>query len=375
MIAVGAQHIFDGRISHGEGVVLIENGRIAAIAGEPPPGVPFDEWDEEVILAPGYIDTQVNGGGGVLFNDEPNLDGLRAIAAAHARAGTTSFLPTLISGNRAAMRDAIAAVTEAMARPLPGIAGLHLEGPFLAEARRGIHPAAAITAPTEADLAMLSEPHGFPLLVTLAPEIAGEAAIRRLTAAGVSVFLGHTAATSAQVRAALDAGAVGFTHLFNAMSQIMPRDPGAVGTALADERASAGIIVDGHHVHALNIRIAKWMLGEDRLFLVSDAMATAGSALERFQLGGETITLRDGRLTGPDGTLAGAHLTMAEAVANLVRLTDVPWTEAVTMATATPARILGLTDRGQIAVGARADLVALDAELRVLATWQGGVRV
>jgi N-acetylglucosamine-6-phosphate deacetylase len=375
MIALRAARLFDGRNEHEDAVILIESGRIRGIAADAPPGVPIEELHEDAILAPGYIDLQVNGGGGIMFNDETTPAGLAAIAAAHARTGTTAILPTLISSSRDHLARAIDAALAALEAETPGIAGLHLEGPFLAPTRRGIHPAAAITPIAEADIQRLCAAFPAPLLVTLAPDAVAPAHIATLARAGVIVFAGHTDATWDQARAGLDAGIRGATHLFNAMSPFQGRAPGMVGAILDDARAAAGIIADGHHVHPAALRIALNALGPERLFLVSDAMATAASAATGFTLAGEQIFLRDGRLTNAEGTLAGAHLTMAEAVRNMVAFTGCDWTTAVRMATATPAEILGLEDRGIIAVGARADLVVLDDDLQVMEVWQGGARL
>ena len=374
MIAIQVGNIFDGRDSHGEGVVLVHDGLIVGIAAEPPPGIPVDIWPDDIILAPGYIDAQVNGGGGLLLNDTPDVATMAAIAAAHARTGTTTILPTLITDAPAKRTAALAAAIAALAAGTPGIAGLHLEGPFLAPSRRGAHPAAHIVPITDADMEALAAPFPGCLLVTLAPESVSLSTITTLAAAGVVVFAGHTDSTHDRATAALAAGVTGFTHLFNAMSQITGRAPGAVGAAVAHPTAAAGIIADGIHVHPANIALALRLMGPDRLFLVSDAMPTAASNLTAFTLGGRPITLHNGRLTNPDGTLAGAHLTMAEAVRNLLAL-GTPWETAVQMATATPADILGLPDRGRIAPGTRADLIALDAALNVQAVWQGGVRL
>lgn len=375
MIALRAARLFDGRNEHEDAVILIDAGRIRGIAADAPPGVPVEELHEDAILAPGYIDLQVNGGGGIMFNDETTPEGLAAIAAAHARTGTTAILPTLISSSRDHLARAVEATRAALDTGTPGIAGLHLEGPFLAPTRRGIHPASAITPITEADVQALSAPFPAPLLVTLAPDTVAPADIAALARAGVIVFAGHTDATWDQARAGLDAGIRGATHLFNAMSQFQGRAPGLVGAILDDGRAAAGIIADGHHAHPAALRIALNALGPERLFLVSDAMATAGSDATGFTLAGEQIFLRDGRLTNAEGTLAGAHLIMAEAVRNMVAFTGCDWTTAVRMATATPAEIMGLDDRGVIAVGARADLVVLDDDLQVMEVWQGGARL
>jgi N-acetylglucosamine-6-phosphate deacetylase len=369
MIALAAPRLFDGVALSRDRVVVLDGDRIAgvgAVAGVVPESLPPD-----TILAPGFIDLQVNGGGGVLLNNDVSADAMRAIAAAHARAGTTSILPTLISGSRAD----VAAALGAAAQPMPGVAGVHIEGPFIAPARHGIHPVAAIRPLEDADIALLSAPRRFPLMVTVAPDAVPADRIAALARAGVVVFAGHTDATFEQTRAGLDSGITGFTHLYNAMSPLASRAPGVVGTALAEHDAYAGIIVDGHHVHPAAVRAAFAAKGADRLFLVSDAMSTAASDSEQFVLYGKTIRLRDGRLTDDAGTLAGAHLTMAEAVRNAVRAAGIPLAAALRMATGTPAACMGLHDRGRLVAGCRADLVALDAGLRVIGVWQGGVRL
>ena len=375
MIALRANRLFDGRNEHEEAVLLIDGNRIHGIVADAPPGVPVEELPEDAILAPGFIDLQVNGGGGIMFNDDTTQNGLARIAAAHARAGTTTILPTLISSTREHIGRAMLAAREAIDAGVPGIIGLHLEGPFIAAARRGIHPLAAVTAMTAADVHLLAASFPAPLLMTLAPDIVSPADIAALVGAGMVVFAGHTDASLEQARAGLDAGIRGATHLFNAMSPFTGRGPGLVGAILDDGRAYAGIIADGHHVHGAALRIALNVLGAERLFLVSDAMATAGSDITGFDLAGARIELHQGRLTDAEGTLAGAHLTMAEAVRNLVALTGADWTVALRMATATPAECLGVDDRGVIAVGARADLVVLDDDLNVLEVWQGGQRL
>ena len=371
MIALSAGRIFDGQALRPGGVVLIDDGRILDIVEVPPPGVATHTLPDGAILAPGYIDLQVNGGGGVLFNDAITPEALRIIATAHARCGTTAILPTLISGSRAQMSQALGAVAAGFGG---GVAGLHLEGPFLAPARRGIHPASAMTTANDDDLTMLCRPYPFPLMLTVAPEIVPPSAIARLAQAGVVVMAGHTDANAATIGAALAAGARGFTHLFNAMSPLTGRAPGAVGAALADAHAYAGIIVDGLHVHPQSALIAYRAMGPDRLLLVSDAMATAGSDITHFCVGGVDIHLQAGRLADAAGTLAGAHLTMAEAVQNAIAMVGIAPEDALRMATRTPADCMGWLDRGRIAPGAMADLVALDAGYRVIGVWQQGAQ-
>jgi N-acetylglucosamine-6-phosphate deacetylase len=375
MIALAAPRLFDGTALRRDGVVVIDAGRIAAVADRVPAGMGAESLPPDTILAPGFVDLQVNGGGGILLNDAIAVDGMRRIAAAHARCGTTTILPTLISGTRIQLCQALAAAEAGIAQLVPGVAGLHLEGPFIALARRGIHPAHAVAAITDQDIALLGVPRAFPLLLTLAPEAVPPDCVARMVRAGVVVFAGHTDAGYEQVREALAAGVSGFTHLFNAMSPFASRAPGAVGAALAHRDAYAGIIVDGHHVHPAAVAAAFAAKGAARLFLVSDAMATAASNIESFTLNGVIIRRQGGRLTDDAGTLAGAHLTMAQAVRNAVRLAGIPLADALRMATATPAACMRLTDRGRLAAGCRADLVALDRELRVIAVWQSGVRL
>ena len=371
MIALAASRMFDGTALVRDRVVIVDGDRIVAIATDLPAGVAAEILPPDTILAPGFVDLQVNGGGGVMLNDAITVDAMRRIAEAHARCGTTTILPTLISGTRPQLREALA-VAEVAIGQVPGVAGLHIEGPFIALARRGIHPASAVTTLTDADMALLGEPRGLQVLLTLAPDTVPPDLVTRLVRAGVVVFAGHTDASYEQVSDALAAGATGFTHLFNAMSQFASRAPGAVGAALAHRDAYAGIIVDGLHVHPAAVTAAFAAKGAARLFLVSDAMATAGSDVSSFTLNGVVIYLKDGRLANDAGTLAGAHLTMAEAVRNAVQLAGIPLAEALRMGTATPAACMRFTDRGRIAAGCRADLVALDRNLNVIAVWQGG---
>jgi N-acetylglucosamine-6-phosphate deacetylase len=375
MITITTTNLFDGTGFVGPRAVVIGGDRIADLPDAPPPGATATLLPPGTILAPGFIDMQVNGGDGVLFNDSPTLAGLRRIAEAHARLGTTSLLPTLISPTRAVRREGVAAVRAALAAGLPGIAGIHLEGPYLARARRGIHPEEALTAPTDEDIAFVCG--GPPVcLITVAPEIVPPERIAVLVDAGVIVCLGHTDAGIETVAAALTAGAQGFTHLFNAMSQLSGRAPGAVGAALDDQHAFASIIADGVHVHPASVRLAWLTLGSGRLALVSDAMPSVGTdPPSGFVLNGRPITLANGRLTDAAGTLAGAHLSMAGAVRCASTLIGLPRADALRMATATPADMLGLRDRGRIAPGLRADLVALDADLTVVAVWQAGRRL
>ena len=370
---VFTRRMFTGTAMLTDQFVTVTGTKIIAVGNHPPDGMPILRLADDVVLSPGFVDLQVNGGGGILFNDAMNAAGLARIVTAHRRAGTTSILPTVISGSRDLLRTAMELVTAACHEPSTGIVGLHLEGPFLAPERRGIHPTGSITTLCCSDIDLLCTDFPGKLLVTLAPELAPAGAIARLTAAGRIVFAGHTAASFEQIGKALAEGLAGFTHLFNAMSQITAREPGAVGAALANRRAYAGIILDGLHVHPATAQIALAAMGPERLFLVSDAMPTVGAEATEFTLDGKQIRLTAGKLTDAAGTLAGAHLTLADAVRNAVRLLGCELEDALRMATSTPAACLCLGDRiGHIGPGHTADMVALDAELRPIEVWASG---
>lgn len=355
--------------------VLVEDGRIVAIDADAllhGNGLPVHDLHGD-WLVPGFIDVQVNGGGGVLFNNTPTVDGIDAIGRAHRRFGTTAFLPTLISDDVAVMQRAIAATHDAIARGVDGVVGIHLEGPYLASARKGTHDAGKFRVPDAAELALATSLDNGVTLLTLAPEQVPPDAIRNLVARGAIVAAGHTAASYEQTRAGLDAGIRGFTHLYNAMTPLQGREPGVVGAALEDADSWVGVIVDGVHVHPASLRVALAAKPCGKVLLVTDAMPMVGAARDDFELYGETITAIDGVVRNAAGSLAGSALDMASAVRNSVRLLGVPLEEAVRMASLYPARFIGLDhERGAIAPGLRADLVALDAQLRVRQTWIAG---
>ena len=354
--------------------VLVRDGRIEAISGAREiVGADRTIDLDGQLLVPGFIDTQVNGGGGVLFNDDPSVESIAAIGKAHRRFGTTGFLPTLISDDLHVVEQAIHAVREAIARGVPGVLGIHIEGPFLNNERRGVHDASKLRVLDEDAIRLLSTPHGGVTMVTLAPERTTRAIIRALTQAGVILSAGHTNATYDELQPALEAGVRGFTHLFNAMSQLGNREPGAVGAALANPDCWAGLIVDGYHVHAEVLKIALRAKRLDRFMLVSDAMPSVGADVTEFQIQGRQITVDGDRIVDDEGRLAGAHLDMASAVRNTVSQLGVPLADALRMASTYPAEFLRLEGRmGRIAPGQRADLVLIDEELNVLRSWIGG---
>jgi len=353
--------------------LLVRDGRIEAVIGASElAGVDRVIDLEGQLLAPGFIDTQVNGGGGLLFNDDPSVATIAAIAQAHRRFGTTGFLPTLISDDLEVVAQAIEAVRQAIAERIPGVLGIHIEGPFLNEQRRGVHDASKLRELDGAAAKLLARRHGGVTMVTLAPERTTPAFIRELSEAGVIVSAGHTNATYEELQPALAAGLRGFTHLFNAMSQLGSRDPGAVGAALADDASWCGLIVDGHHVHPEVMKLALRAKRHDRFMLVSDAMPSVGASMKSFVLNGRPITVAENKLVDEDGRLAGADLDMASAVRNAVSMLGLPLEEALGMASGNPADFLALRDVGRIAPGQRANLALLDRDCRVLRTWIDG---
>jgi N-acetylglucosamine-6-phosphate deacetylase len=367
----GAAVLCNGAWRTGHGV-LLEQGRIHAVLPDDtrvqadrlflPPGS---------LLAPGLIDIQVNGGGGLLFNDAPTAETARAIAAAHRRLGTTGILPTLITDTpdrffRAASAASIGA----------GVLGIHFEGPFLGPSRPGVHQAALIRAPEEADLVCLealARRLPGPVLLTVAPETVDPPTLRRLREAGIVLSAGHSAAAFDVTQAALAAGLSGFTHLFNAMPPLSARQPGIAAAALLHPDSWCGVIADGIHVHPAMLCLLLASRPADKIILVSDAMPPAGTEATSFDLQGRTIHRREGRLVTEDGILAGADLSLAQAVRRAVEFLGISAAEALGMASSAPAAFLGIdTMRGHIKPGYIADLVLLTEGLEVLGTWLAG---
>ncbi|MGD9917107.1 MAG: N-acetylglucosamine-6-phosphate deacetylase [Paenirhodobacter sp.] len=372
VIFTGAR-LFDGAAFREDHALVVEGGAIAALlpAAEAPEGRRITLPGG--TLAPGLIDLQVNGGGGVMLSGEAPGGAIATICAAHARLGTTGVLPTLITDSRAATRAVLAAGVAAVGR-VPGFLGLHLEGPHLDPRRPGCHPPQHIRPMEEDDLDTLCEARaGLPaLMVTLAPSAATPQQIARLAGAGVVVALGHAEARYAEAEAAQAAGASVVTHLFNAMSQLGSREPGLVGAALSLP-FHAGLIADGIHVAPEVMRLALCLAGE-RIFLVTDAMAPAGTAMTEFPLAGRRILRRDRALRLENGTLAGADLTLPQAIARCIAELGVTPEEALAMATSRPAAVIG-AKAGRLAPGLPADLVHLSDDWRLTRVWQGGAEV
>ncbi len=362
-----AELIFDGSQWHENAALVVEDGFVVAI-GPGGAGTRLRGW-----IVPGLIDLQVNGGGGVLLNNAPTPEGIARICAAHAGFGTTAIMATLISDRPGVTGQAIGAAVAAAGQP--GLLGLHLEGPHLDPARKGTHDPALIRPMTGDDLALLMQAAGVlaHLICTVAPEAVSLEQVAALTGAGAVVSLGHSDCGSDVAREYTDAGARMVTHLFNAMSQMQHRAPGLVGGALADHRLWAGLIADGFHVDDTVLRVA--LRAKPGVFLVSDAMATLGSDLTGFTLNGRRIFRRDGRLTLGDGTLAGADIALIDAVRHVHLRLGLPLEQALRLASAHPAAALGLTDRGHLRAGARADFFCLTPQITAAGCWIGGERV
>ena len=372
MIVLCGARIFDGVNFLDDHAVVVEGARIVAIVpyAERPRGTAHDLAGG--VLAPGYIDVQVNGGGGVLFNDDPTPEGIAAIAAAHRHFGTVGLLPTLVTDAPEVMVAAIAATREARRRA-PATLGIHLEGPFLDPRRKGAHELRYIRDITPGDIAMIAGADCGAVMLTLAPNRVGAENIAELARRGVLVSLGHSEAGYEEACAAVESGARAFTHLFNAMSPPVGREPGMVGAALDLAEAFVGLIADGHHVHAANLRIALAAKRRDRFMLITDAMPPAAGGPDHFDLQGRRVTRADGYLRLDDGTLAGSVLTMDEAVRYAVNVVGLDLGDALAMASRVPATFLRRDhDLGRIVPGHLASLVHLDDDLRVRDTWIEG---
>ena len=374
MFALTGARIFDGTDFHGGHAVVVDGTRISAVM--PEAGLPGGIVCERLnggYLAPGFIDVQVNGGGGALLNDAPNAAAVRRIAEAHRRFGTTAMLPTVITDSPAVLAQAIAAIRAAQAQNVPGILGIHIEGPFLDAARKGAHEAHFIRAMQDSDVAQIAHADCGIVMLTLAPNCVSPAHIGTLAQGGVLVSLGHSDATHAQIQPALAAGARAFTHLFNAMSQMSAREPGMAGTALADGESYCGLIADGFHVHDANMRLALAAKPKDRIMLVSDAMPAAAGGPDVFYLQGRRVRREEGRLLLDDGTLAGSNLTMDAAVRHCVEKLGTPLAQALQMASLNAAAFLRRDhEMGRIQAGYLASFVHLGEDLAVRKTWING---
>ena len=352
------------------GAIVVDGEHIVEISRTPRDGALPDTVVLAPIVAPGLIDLQVNGGFGVEVGRDPQA--LRLLAKRLPETGVTSYLPTLISSPFASYRAALEAFESARDEPGARALGLHLEGPYLSPARKGAHPGDVIV---EATPELFEEMLNWDQLrlVTIAPELPGSLSrIRRLRERDIQVSLGHTDASLEEFAAGVDAGAEMVTHLYNAMSPFQHRAPGAIGAALTDDRVTVGLIADGVHCHPASIQLAVRAKGIDRVALVSDMMAAAGMPAGEYELGGRSVFVDETSARLTDGTLAGTILTMDQAVRNTARWAGVSQAEALLMATAVPARLLDLPDKGRIVSGGVADLALFDSDLQLVATLVGG---
>ncbi len=369
--------VFDGEALHEDCAVVVENGMVREVSTPNRLSVQESEVVElgrDDTLVPGFIDLQVNGGGGVLFNDSPTLDAVRTIGAAHRRFGTTGFLPTLITDTYEVMKSAIDAVDDAIVARVPGVLGIHLEGPFLNKERKGIHDASRFCTIDEEGFDLITSLKSGVTVVTIAPELTSKVMIRRLSDAGIIVCAGHSGANFEQSMDAIEAGVVGFTHLFNGMTGIQSREPGMVGAALSDDRSWFGIIADGHHVHPSIVKLAVKAKPTGGAVLVTDAMSTVGTDQMDFRFGDRRFSVKDGQCISPDGGLAGSKLDMHSAVSNMVRFANIERFEAIRMASTYPARALNLANRlGLILPGYAASFVVVDSTFNIRQVWIDGV--
>ncbi len=369
--------IFDGQQMHHNSALLLKDDRIEGIVAIDNIGSDYQCVELNAgLLTSGFIDLQVNGGGGVLLNENPSLDGLQTICEAHLPFGTTALLPTLITDTPEITERAIEAAIEAESLSLPGFLGLHLEGPHLSTIKKGAHSPNLIRRMSDKDIGILCEAKRniSNLLITLAPEAVDSDQIAQLAACGIHLSLGHSAATALEAKQAFKAGVSSVTHLFNAMSPLTHREPGIVGAALNTDNIYCGLIADGYHVNSDAINIAlKMKSGSGKLFLVTDAMSTIGTDQSEFELNGRIVKRQDGRLTLSDGTLAGADLDMISAVRFMAKETNCNMEEALSMASNYPARYLNITQEyGHLNKGAFGNFVHINDQIEILSVWQNG---
>lgn len=326
------------------------------------------------LLVPGFIDTQVNGGGGYLFNQDPCLETLQKIAKAHQQHGTTGWLPTFITDSRAKMAAAANAVAQAIRQKTSGVLGIHFEGPFISKEKKGIHAENHIAVFTAEDLAFFKRKDLGQIIVTLAPEAVSIEHIKALVSAGVIVSLGHTNATYAQAQAAFDAGATGVTHLFNAMSPFNSREPGLVGASFVNKRIFCGLILDGIHVHPMSAKVAIQTISN--IMLVTDAMPPAASNVTSFEYCGEQYIKQDNKLCDRQGRLAGSNLTMNQAVINSQSMLGLSICQSIKLVSYNPASFLGLEQSyGELKVGKKASMLLLSEDKSIVTSWIDGFKV
>lgn len=352
--------------------VIIENDKIKSIK-------PISELNADIKtvdlnkanLCPGFIDLQINGCGGVMFNEKISEKTLKIMQASNLKSGCTSYLPTLITSSDEDMQTALKVTRNFINKTANEVLGLHLEGPFLSLEKKGIHRPEFIRKPDLKMVDLICTNADLVTKVTLAPENSPVDVIKQLSDAGIVVSIGHSNATYTQAKAAIDNGATFATHLFNAMSPMTGREPGMVG-AIYDNDIYAGIIVDGFHVAYPNVRISKKIMGE-KLILVTDATAPAGANIDQFDFVGTTVYYKEGKCLGKDGTLGGSAVTMIESIEQCVKFVGIKLEEAIRMATLYPAKAIAVENKlGSIEAGKIANLAIFSNDYKVVATVVNG---
>ena len=372
---LGSQ-IFCGERFYDDHALLVEGKSIVDIVDKNNTPDNFNKIElDQGILAPGFIDLQVNGGGGVLFNNSPNKESLNTIIKAHQFFGTTSVMPTVISDSLEVLEQCIKTVTEEI-KNNSSLLGIHIEGPFFNTKYRGVHQKQYISTINSDYLNLFESLKGFPVMLTLAPECISSQQLKHLTSLGIKTLAGHSDATYDELDDAIKNGLDGFTHLFNAMGQISAREPGVVGSALHFENTFASIIVDLHHVHPSLIQLAYQLKPKGKLFFISDSMATINHGKPSFELYDEVVNESDGRLVNSEGKLAGSSITQIDAVKNAYQKCNIPLNQALAMASRYPAEYLGIENHlGSLKPGYRADLVHFDSNFKVHNVWVSGKQI
>ena len=372
---LGSQ-IFCGERFYDDHALLVDGKSIVDIVDKNNTPDNFNKIElDQGILAPGFIDLQVNGGGGVLFNNSPNKESLNTIIKAHQFFGTTSVMPTVISDSLEVLEQCIKTVTEEI-KNNSSLLGIHIEGPFFNTKYRGVHQKQYISTINSDYLNLFESLKGFPVMLTLAPECISSQQLKHLTSLGIKTLAGHSEATYDELDDAIKNGLDGFTHLFNAMGQISAREPGVVGSALHFENTFASIIVDLHHVHPSLIQLAYQLKPTGKLFFISDSMATINHGKPSFELYDEVVNESDGRLVNSEGKLAGSSITQIDAVKNAYQKCNIPLNQALAMASRYPAEYLGIENHlGSLKPGYRADLVHFDANFKVHNAWVSGKQI
>ncbi|WP_169568995.1 N-acetylglucosamine-6-phosphate deacetylase [Sneathiella limimaris] len=360
------QIFLNGKLAE-QAYVEVEDGTIIStgfLDNLPKDVAPYDLGEK--TLAPGFVDIQVNGGAGILFNDKPTHETIHKVAETFRKLGTTALLPTLITDDMEKIRCMANAVETSLMMKTPGILGVHFEGPFLNPDRKGVHDAKYMNASEQEFVSILDEHDLGSVLVTLAPETVSTEFIDQLVKRKITVSAGHTNASYEQICKAAEQGLRGFTHLFNAMPPFLSRDPGVVGAAFQLEDCFSSVIADGHHIHPATLQSALQLLGPERAMLISDAMPCVGSDQDFFHLYGERISVEDGKCVTEDGTLAGSAISIADAVHYCVKVLQLPLQDVLAMSSRTPAHFIGYETAGDLSSGMAADhLILIDSDLTV----------